>query len=97
VFAVQAAGYDAHVPLASIRSASLVETLPAIDRKVNGYAFRGHLRGRFHLDEVGEAMLFVDLKTPPFILIRADSGAVIVSLDSPNATRKLLAELTTAR
>ena len=97
VLTVQAAGYEAHVALASIHSASLVDTLPAISKKVKGYAFGGNLRGRFELDELGEAMLFVDLGTPPIIVIRSGSGTVVVNLDSPEATRKLHAELTSAR
>ena len=97
VLAVRASGYDAHVALVSIRSASLVDTLPAISEKVNGYAFGGKLRGRFRLDELGDAMLFVDMNTPPFIVIRAESGTVVVNLESPDATRKLHAELTSSR
>jgi len=97
VLAVRASGYAADVALASIRGASLVDRLPAVTEKVNGYAFEGNLRGQFRLDELGDARLFVDLNTPPFIVIRTESGTVVVNLESPDATRKLHAELTSSR
>jgi hypothetical protein len=68
-FVVRGAGYSTRVPLDQIRSVSLVDELPAIDRKVNGYAAGGKLRGKFTMAGIGPSEVFVDRNVPPFVVV----------------------------
>lgn len=83
-FVVTGAGYSTRVPLDQIRGVSLVDDLPAIERKVNGFAAGGKLRGRFDLAGLGTCPVYVDLNVPPFLVVRTTAGMVIVN----NATAR---------
>ena len=93
---VKGAGYSTRVPLDQIRSVSLIDELPAIDRKVNGYAAGGKLRGKFTVAGIGPSEVFVDRNVPPFVVVKTTNGVLIVNGVNADATRHLRDELARA-
>ncbi len=61
----------------NIASIDTVSTLPEIQIRTNGYYFPYVCKGHFKLKEVGKSMLFVNLKSSPFIVIKLDDGKTI--------------------
>jgi hypothetical protein len=71
--------------------------LPRILARTNGFAATGVLRGHFRVQGLGAGKLFVDLGTPPFILVRLREGFVILNLETAEETRTLYEELIRTR
>jgi hypothetical protein len=94
---VAGAGYSAEVPLASMTEVSLLDALPPVGRRTNGYAFGGTLRGHFQIDELGACEVFIERRVPPFIVIRTADRVVIVNRPDPEDTRRLYRELESRR
>jgi hypothetical protein len=90
---VSAAGYEAVVEWDEIRTLTLEDTLPRVQRRTNGFSFGGALRGHFRLAGLGEGLLFVQRDTPPFVLIRTEESYVIVNYREPERTRALYERL----
>jgi len=92
-FSVRSALYRAEVPMTEVTGVSIETTLPRIRVRTNGFAMRGSLRGHFRLDELGDGRLFVDLGTPPYVVVRTRRDFVIVNFKNPASTRDLYANL----
>ena len=75
---------------------SLVDELPAIERKVNGFAAGGKLRGKFTVAGIGPSEVFVDRDVPPFVVVKTTNGVVIVNGVNADATRRLCDDLARA-
>ena len=95
-FVVKGAGYSTRVPLDQIRGVSLVDELPAIERKVNGFAAGGKLRGKFTVAGIGPSEVFVDRDVPPFVVVKTTNGVLIVNGVNADATRRLCDDLARA-
>ncbi len=74
----------------------LLERLPHIGWRTNGFALAGTLRGWFKSDDLGEGKLFLEADQPPFVLIRLRDGYVIVGFEDPMRTRALYEDLDAA-
>ncbi|HVZ49307.1 MAG TPA: hypothetical protein VG916_11025 [Gemmatimonadaceae bacterium] len=85
--------YRTTVPLRDIVQVTVLDTLPAIDARTNGFAAGGRLRGHFSLRDYGRASLFVDRSAPPFIMIRTRDDLVVVGTTDPAETRALAGRL----
>jgi hypothetical protein len=92
-FSVRSGSYSREIPLERITNVSLQETLPRVVRRTNGFSFRGTLRGRFRLAEIGDAQLFLDRDAPPYVLVRTSTEYVFVNFNEPARTRQLYADL----
>ncbi len=90
---VQGAGYCAFVAIGEITDVALVDTLPAMVTKLNGYATGSRLRGHFSVADVGPCEVFVDRDAPPFIVVRSSSGTLIVNQPTAVGTRHLRDDL----
>lgn len=88
-FTVGGALYSESVPLTDITTVTVLDTLPTVDARTNGFAAGGKLRGHFRLRGYGAASLFVDRAHPPFVMIQARGKLVIVGLPNPTETRTL--------
>jgi hypothetical protein len=93
LLSVQSVFYSAKVPLSEITEVVVADSLPRIERRTNGFAFGASRRGRFFLESMGDAMLFVTLDSPPFIVIRSTSVTVIISFRDPDKARQLITDL----
>ncbi|MGH9145912.1 MAG: PH domain-containing protein [Vicinamibacterales bacterium] len=92
-FSVRSGGYSREIPLDRITSVSLEQTLPSVLRRTNGFSFRGTLRGRFRLAEMGDGQLFLELGAPPYVIVRTKTDYVIVNFKDSTRTRQLYADL----
>jgi hypothetical protein len=96
-FEVESLVYGETFALAEITEVSLVRGLPRILARTNGFALGGTLRGYFRLAELGKGQLFVELGSPPFVLVRSGPEFVFVGFADPERTKRLFADLEHAR
>ena len=89
--------YGQDYALAEVTALSLEPSLPCVERRTNGFAGAGVLRGWFDVCGLGRGKLFVDTGQPPFVLLRLKDGFVIVGFGDPARTRALHAEILRAR
>ena len=68
-------------------------TSSSVLRRTNGFSFRGTLRGRFRLAEMGDGQLFLELGTPPYVIVRTKTDYMIVNFKDSTRTRQLYADL----
>lgn len=97
ILAVSGAGYHVKVPIGDITNVSLVDSPPHVGRKVNGYNLGSTLRGAFRCNDAGVAVdcqVFVDLDSPPFVVVRTSDLLLVVNLENAGATGRLYGELT---
>lgn len=81
--------YGQSVPAADIKNITLLETLPVIQRRTNGSAVGNQLRGHFQLQDVGQAVLYLDQSKPPFIFFETPAGKIYLNMATPDQTRQL--------
>ncbi len=62
-------GYGVDWPLEEVTNVELVEQLPKIQMRMNGYSLGQRLKGRFRLEELGNGRLFLYRDHPPFVFI----------------------------
>jgi hypothetical protein len=93
-FEVESVFYGQQYPWSDVADIRLEPRLPRILARTNGFAAAGVLRGHFRVQGLGAGKLFVDLGTPPFVLVRLREGFVIVNLETAEKTRALYEELT---
>lgn len=87
--------YRTEVPLSEVTSVSLEDRL-RVQRRTSGFSSAGVLRGHFDVAGLGNGMLFVDVGSPPFVLVRTPHRFVAVGFDDPARTRALHEELQAA-
>ena len=68
--------YRARISYTEISQLSLVQDLPRIETRTNGYAFLNYDKGYFRLAGIGKAELFVNVSKPPFIHLKTKDGSV---------------------
>jgi hypothetical protein len=85
--------YRNTIPFASMRSVTLEDRLPRIGSKTNGSAIGNRLRGNFRVDTWGTSRLYVNLDTPPFVVVETPDNHVVVNFRDEARTRQLYAEL----
>jgi hypothetical protein len=96
-FEIQSVFYGQEYAWPDVKDVGLVPRLPRILARTNGFAAAGVLRGHFRVEGLGAGKLFVDLGSPPFVLVRLREGYVIVNLETAEKTRALYDELARAR
>ncbi len=81
-----------------IESVKLLDELPHVLVKSNGFAIEGHLKGRFRLeDPYGGGLLFVKTKAgPPYLYVAAESDFVILNRKEAAETKMLYDALKTS-
>ena len=85
--------HGADVALADIESVTLVDELPRILRRTNGFSSGGLLRGNFTLDQWGGGKLFINRDSPPYLVVRARGTFVVVNFENAARTRELFGQL----
>jgi hypothetical protein len=96
-FQVESVFYGQEYLWSDVTDIHLEPRLPRILARTNGFAAAGLLRGHFRVQGLGAGKLFVDFRTPPFVLVRLREGFVIVNLETAEKTRALYEELIRAR
>lgn len=88
-FAVRSGLYGTEIPLSNIQSVELMNTLPPIQSRTNGYSAGGILRGNFRLERWGAGKLFINRRATPYLVIRDANTFVVVNFDDAVRTREL--------
>jgi hypothetical protein len=96
-FRVDSIFYGQQYPWADVTGIELVERLPRIEARTNGFAGAGVLRGHFRVEGLGDGKLFVEQGASPYVQVRLRGGFVIVSLETPEKTQALYDELVRQR
>ena len=86
--------HGADLALADIESVTLVDNVPRIMRRTNGFSSGGLLRGNFLLEEWGRGKLFINRNSPPYLVVRARDTFVVVNFEEAARTRELYQRLT---
>ena len=77
-----------------VRNAQLLEKLPSIKMKTNGFSLGENKKGNFKLEEFGQCKLFIESMAGPFIYLESNDGdKIIISTKSRAKTEELLSEL----
>ncbi len=76
-----------------ITGVSIVNQLPTIQGKTNGFDFVDVLKGGFIVERMGEGKLFVNLHTPPFIRIDYGNSFIFLNFKDSTTTRRVFNEI----
>lgn len=76
---VRAAGYHLDLAYARIDSVTLRHGLDGLERRLNALQSGNRYVGTFAMRPYGEAMLFVDARREPLVVIHAADGVTIIS------------------
>lgn len=85
--------YRDEIPMKDVVSITLEPVLPVVLARVNAFRFGDSLRGRFLLQDAGEARLFVERDHPPYVKVRTKTNVVWINFMDPERTRDLHATL----
>ena len=85
--------YGADIQLSDIHSVQLVDTLPRIQSRTNGYAAGGLLRGNFRLEQWGAGKLLNNRNAPPYVVVQTRDSFVVVNFADAARTRDLYERL----
>jgi hypothetical protein len=85
--------YNDTVPLRQITTVTIEPRIPRVGLKMNGFAAGDTLRGTFRVDSWGRARLYVNLNSPPFVIIGRPDGLLVVNFKDPDRTREMYAQL----
>jgi len=92
-FTVKSGLYKTTLPMNEITSVTIVDTLPRISRRTNGFAFAGALRGHFRVDSLGAGTLFLNRDHPPYVILRTARTFVIIGFRNDSLTNELITAL----
>ncbi|MBM7614304.1 DUF3784 domain-containing protein [Alkaliphilus hydrothermalis] len=88
--------YGTTIAEKEIISMELIDEIPEIERKVNGFDFGNILKGNFQLEEWGSGMIYLESKRGPYILIRYKDGKfVLINFKKPEDTQRTFEMLST--
>jgi hypothetical protein len=96
-FEIESVFYGQEYLWPDVTGIRLEPRLPRVLVRTNGFAAAGVLRGHFRVEGLGAGKLFVDVRTPPFVLVGLRRGFVAVSLETPEKTRALYDDLVRMR
>lgn len=81
--------YGATINFSEIERISLIDELPPVNKKVNGFKLGDILKGYFDLETLGEGILFIQRGQPPYIYIELKDSYIIINSEDPNVTQEL--------
>jgi uncharacterized protein DUF3784 len=80
-----------------VESLALVEVLPKILKRTNGYGFGSTFKGNFKLQDYGKAKLYLESLNGPYILVKTKNGtSIFINTKTKSETIALLDELSLA-
>ncbi|MGP4060689.1 DUF3784 domain-containing protein [Halobacillus sp. H74] len=86
--------YGVEWPMEEITSVELLDTMPEIIVKTNGFAAAGQLKGRFRLeDPYNGILLFVQKNEGPFLYVSSKDDHLILSRDESSRTKEIYESL----
>lgn len=88
--------YGIEWPLETIENVQILDSLPEVKLRTNGYSFAGRLKGHFKLENYGGGLLFIHGKHSPYLLIERGKDYLIINSENSEKTRKWYNELSNA-
>ncbi len=86
--------YGVEWELADIQSVELLEELPEVLIRTNGFAVAGYLKGRFRLEKPYEGgLLFIQKKSPPYVYVATADDYFILNRKQANETHEFYASI----
>ncbi|MCC7194022.1 MAG: hypothetical protein IT356_00540 [Gemmatimonadaceae bacterium] len=82
--------YRTVIPTSEITEVVVTDSAPAIEARLNGFALGKTRRGRFRVSGLGEGSLFVEMDSPPFVVIHAKGSFAMLSYRNYEHTSKLI-------
>lgn len=86
-------GYGERIEYASIDSIEMVEVLPIIEMRTNGFAAGSVKKGNFRLEGIGAAKLFIYENNPPFIELRAGERLLFLNHKDKEETKQIYEQI----
>ena len=81
--------YKRSIVNSDIKEISLVENIPKVLRKINGFDFGYTLRGSFDVEGLGPANIYIQENQSPYIIITTDDRVYIINYKNPEKTLEL--------
>ncbi|MCX7708716.1 MAG: DUF3784 domain-containing protein [Clostridia bacterium] len=85
--------YSTRLGVSEIKEVSLDTSLPAVERKINGYDFGDIRKGSFMASGVGQSKLYINRGKPPYIHIIYQDGHVFLNSKDARSTENLYNEI----
>lgn len=81
--------YGVELPFKDIQEVKLVDKIPAITLRMNGFSFGPIKKGNFNLEEYGSCRLFLYSDSNPYLIIIGKNGAkTIINHENKSQTEK---------
>jgi len=88
--------YGVEIKIAEIDNVKLVDNLPKIKMRTNGFSFGTVKKGYFDLNEFGESRLLIHSEKPPYLIISKRNGEkTIINFEEKSVTESTYAEIKT--
>lgn len=81
--------YASTVPTDDIMEVVLLDSIPKVLRKDNGFDFGNILRGYFNLESIGKGRLYINNGKPTYVYLRLKKGFVIINHNNSEETQEL--------
>ncbi len=81
--------YASTVRIDDIIEVVLLDSIPEVLRKDNGFDFGNILRGKFSLESIGKGRLYINNGKSPYVYLRLKNGFVIINYNSSEKTQEL--------
>jgi len=88
--------YGTELSREEIKDVQLLNQIPSVKLKTNGFNFGETLKGNFKLEELGKGKLFIGSSQGPFIYIKTKESYIIINFKDPEQTRRLYDKLDNA-
>ena len=90
---IRSGPYGVHIRLAEIDEIQLVHRLTGLGSRKNAFQFGSAYAGRFAMKPYGDALLFINTNTPPFILIRTHGDVTLFNTRDSTSTHAMFDSL----
>lgn len=82
--------YGIEVDISDIANVNLVDNIPAIKIRNNGFSFGPVRKGLFNLDEFGNSRMLIHSENPPYLIISISTGEkIIINFNNKNVTKDI--------
>ncbi|MBS8266728.1 DUF3784 domain-containing protein [Mesobacillus boroniphilus] len=78
--------YGGEWEYAEIRHVELLEDMPEVTRKQNGFGLAMMAKGHFKVKDYGSSLLFIHKGSAPFLFIETDTNKIFINSKSPAET-----------
>jgi len=86
--------YGVEWNLAEIEKVELLNELPKVEFRTNGFAISGILKGRFTIEEpYGNGLLFIQERTAPYLYVATNEEYVIINRKNSSETKEICEDL----